>query len=529
MNVIRLLGGTTQLTELLLETSPKLEGGLELRRRNTPSARPSTGAPLGRLPVLRKLRIVGHLAGLLEAFVAPAGAAGQLTALHLEQGVIWEPDLAQLAACSGLQQLVLKGPTRLQQHGQAALLTGGMAPLTALTTLALQSCCLAAVPGDMFGLSRLRQLSLRDNVRINAIPAAISSLQQLQLLDISHTGVRRLPAHLGTWLPHMEALLLEGLAVQQLPLGLQRLTRLEARGSGIRDVDAIHRLVNLKQLALSGVDLYTPATQLTLLTALETLWLEFNSTRRWMDKQQQTKSAAAQVVVPEPMPRLRSLTLSIAASSSSSSMDNAPLCDDEFIAAAHMMVHGLPGVVGAQQLTYLSLQGCFEQGQWRALGQLGVLPRLQQLKLRGRQGILGLAAPWLQQQPQLTYLELEDCLVEAAHMQQLPAQLEALHLPTCTGSPTQPTALAQLVGVRKLRVTISSQLPLWLLSLQRLEELEIVRSAQHAVGNMPAGSWQVLQQLPLLRRVWVPHGEEEEACMPGMYQQAPHLCWYHQD
>jgi hypothetical protein len=117
-------------------------------------------------------------------------------------------------------------------------------------------------------------------------------------------------------------------------------------------------------------------------------------------------------------------------------------------------------------------------------------------------------------------------------MQQLPAQLETLHLPWPNLTPTQPAALPQLVGLRKLRVTISSQLPLWLLSLQRLASLQVMCSAQ------AEGSWEVLQQLPLLwqfvmgRRARVPWEVLSQQVYHQLLLRAPHLCWknrHHED
>jgi Leucine-rich repeat (LRR) protein len=319
----------------------------------------------------------------------------------------------------------------------------------------------------------------------------MSHLQQLRVLNLREVRVEALPAELGTWLPQLEELdVAYGASISSLPADLTRLTRLDASHTGITQVSAVTHLVTLKELVLEGSVLAPPLQPLTQLSALEAFTLGWAS-------QQLPQEVAAQLHLPTPLPALRHLDV------------KGPLRLQQLQEV----------VVGAQQLTHLALRVDLEQEAVADLWQLGVLPLLEQLVLGWTFGDSGTtwtaAAPWLQQQPHLTSLRL-DGVTEWALLQQLPAQLEELGLRWSTLPPPQPAALTQLGRLRKvfLDCHMLQPLPPWLASLSSLEEVDA------GEGNVQEG-WEVLGQLPLLRRVtsvvtgWV----------APFFQNAPHLYW----
>jgi Leucine-rich repeat (LRR) protein len=359
--------------------------------------------------------------------------------------------------------------------------------LTAVTKLELCACGLWEVPEVVFDLTQLRQLSLRDNEAITYIPDDVSRLRQLQQLDLSHTEVEELPQELGAWLPQLEGLDIDGTDVEAVPAGLNQLTRLCASGSATRQVSHLTHLVGLKHLDLYNSLMQPPFTDLSRLSALQTLCLG------WDDEL--SDEELQQVAVPGPMPALRSLTLS----------GDAPV-----------PVEQLQAVIGAQQLTYLNLHNCMEPEQLPALG---LLPQLRQLTIGGRNMRWEGALPWLQQQPRLTRLSIVFCPVEGAQLQQLPAGLEELHLSWCQLAEGQPAALTQLSRLRSLRLAFTGiqQLPPWLPSLKRLEELDVTSCP------LNPGCGEVLAQLPQLRRV-LARGDGPALALLSR-ELAPHMCW----
>jgi Leucine-rich repeat (LRR) protein len=535
----RLLGSTTQLTKLVLEVEP-VRGGSSSGRDSlwcdqllegckaeptqegdqeegaaatgaAPTAAAvassSSGGPASaQLPLLHHLEVQGPVTGALEVFLAREGAAAHLTALHLSGGATWEPALGPLAACSNLQQLVLVGSAG---WGAPSLVSGGLAPLSALSRLELRGCGLMEVPGGAFGISGLRQLSLEGNGSFHVIPQAISRLQQLQQLDINGTCVGDWPPQLGTWLPELEVIRVVYTDYMVcVPPGLTRLTLLEADERILLNDCDFSNLVTLKHLSVCCVPWYEVREDLTLLTSLETLSLDMDGGPAYgYSPRREDQMQLAQVVLPSPMPNLRDVSITMRAMAQ---VGQPSRC---------VMVSGLHAVVGAQHLTRLCLD-CMTHHQWAALGQLGVLPQLQSLLLGDSggevYGLLGHALPWLLQQPRLAVLTLKGCHIEGADLEQLPGQLEGLFLQRSTMSPAQPSALPQLCGLRRLELsnTNQQQLPPWLLSLQGLEELSLCGF------GLAAGGWEVLGQLPLLRRVGVDQEQKATA-----FQHAPHLCW----
>lgn len=176
-----------------------------------------------------------------------------------------------------------------------------------------------------------------------------------------------------------------------------------------------------------------------------------------------------------------------------------------------------------------------EQEQFLLLGQLGVLPQLRELCLGGH-GMprLGAALPWVQQQPALTSLKVLHCVVRGVELLQLPYQLEVLDLDRCSLSADHPAALDGLRRLRALHLEFVGleQLPPWLSSLTRLEVLTMsychysavsdwLQMAEEMGRDCPIQEgWEVLAQLPVLRRVAIPKGTGGH-----VLQHAPHLCW----
>jgi hypothetical protein len=219
-------------------------------------------------------------------------------------------------------------------------------------------------------------------------------------------------------------------------------------------------------------------------------------------------------VVPGPLPGLRSLRVT---------------------GTGPILVKQLQPVAGLQQLTRLILRQGLEQEQLLNLGCLGVLPQLRELWLAGHgQPRLGSALPWVQQQPALTSLTAESCDVRGLELQQLPAQLEVLGLNHCSLFGDQPAALEQLSCLRCLDLDFLGleQLPPWLSSLRHLEVLTMSYCHCPVANDWQAMSaamsrdcpiqegWEVLAQLPRLRRVAIPQGAQGRVLQHG-----PHLCW----
>jgi hypothetical protein len=176
--------------------------------------------------------------------------------------------------------------------------------------------------------------------------------------------------------------------------------------------------------------------------------------------------------------------------------------------------------VDVQQLTRLGVEFDFVPGEVAALGQLGVLPRLERLNL-GKGGQVEhwdclAAVPWLQHQPRLTILTLAGCKVPGLLLKQLPASLEVLYMHKAHLFGRQPAALTQLSRLRGLSLTCQrhKRLPPWLSSLRRLVQLDQADNTDEASG------WEVLAQLPMLRLVRAGWGLRDH-----ILRHVPHTCW----
>jgi Leucine-rich repeat (LRR) protein len=427
----------------------------------------------------------------LPAWLQQPQAAAQLTALHLKQGAALHLDLLGLA--SGLQELTLE----LWYLG-AGIPVRHILPLpqglTRLTRLVIWDTYMHSVPPAVQHMTALRHLALGTayGKLAEGLPGALSSLEQLQKLELRHSKLSELPSDLGTWLPQLQALDVSYSCVQDLPRGLTRLTGLDASGTRVTRVSAVTHLVTLKELVLEGSVLMAPLQPLTQLSALEALCLGWS--KRLPEEE------AAQLHLPGPLPELRSLS----------------------VKGLLRVGQVRSMVLGAQHLTRLALTIDLEPEEVVALGQLGALPRLQQLALSRIVGATqwGAVAPWLQQLPSLSSLKLSKGQPEGALLLQLPAQLEELQLHPyidkdgSTVGVDQPTALTQLSQLRKLSIACDGyrMVPSWLSSLRCLEVLEVTGKVRHG--------WEVVAQLPALRRVTV-----EEQVMLCALRHAPHLCW----
>jgi hypothetical protein len=143
-----------------------------------------------------------------------------------------------------------------------------------------------------------------------------------------------------------------------------------------------------------------------------------------------------------------------------------------------------------------------------AVGQLGVLPVLQQLVLSMPLSGVRAAGPWLLQQPQLTSLSMAWCHSPHEGSEQ-PRRYGELGSPSLQrlclrrGVPQDglPDALVQLTGLRVLRLSgpCTAQLPAWVSCLARLSVLHLGEGFAPTSGN--AAAWAVLGHMPLLRRV----------------------------
>lgn len=487
----------------------------------------------GPLPALQHLEVSGSCPGLLDLWLGPPEAAGRLTALHLMHDRTVAAGFGGLAACSNLRELVV-----LRADGAAPLqLPHQLSQLPALTRLVLGAP--SAVPPVVWACTQLRHLGITDQSIHSQLPEAISSLQQLQQLDLSQVKMLAgLQEDLGIWLPRLVSLDATQAVLRALPTTLVRLTHLAAYL--IDDAASLAPMVLLKQLRLARGRLRGFDRVLAGLTALQTLDLDLAEERGW--------STLSNTETLGPLPHLRSLRLAGAV-----------------ITPITKHLHTL----GAPQLTHLAIDSPCE---WAHVKAMGVLPQLQQLRLH-RPSLCPEAA-WLQQQPSLTSLRVTvadvrdpmfDLLgnmygrrpnngqdlggggdgrphIEAAWLQALPVQLVELDLFKSTLPATGGwEGLSRLVNLRTLGLAevrtgdshhrlervqqrpvapwlaslhvLERPLPPWLPSLVHLEVLD-VRNWVAAAG------WEVLGRLPLLRCVKVSPQVEAAAL-----QHVPHLCW----
>jgi hypothetical protein len=468
------------------EEQGKGEQGQVAKQQGTCGTRPG----VVRLPHLQRLEVEGMIRGLVSAVVG-AGVAPGLTSCKLSKEELAQDDIVSLAACSQLQELELDCD-RLEW--------GAADGLQAFQQL-MHSSALTKLELGLVGASLLPAVSVATQLRHldlggAGVPADLSSLQQLTFLDISGTDVEELPQQLGEWMPQLQVLGVAGTEVAAIPQGLQRLTGLRAAHSSIPSVAAVEHLVGLQQLLLHGMA--PPYQQLSAFTALQELSLSI--------------SEGGAQVTPSALPLLKALRLK---------------ADDPFRAVGQLVGRG-------RHLTSLGLYSTW-QGVERAaaVGQLGVLPVLQQLVLCMPLSSLRAAGPWLLQQPQLTSLSLawshrteqvkeeQVCDCWGRYAPPCPT-LQQLSLRRGVPQDGLPDALMQLKGLRVLRLSgpCSAALPAWVSGLAWLSVLQL------DVGCAPKGddaaAWAVLGQMPLLRRVEA-HKSDVDGCLQQLKRDAPHL------
>jgi hypothetical protein len=429
--------------------------------------------------------------------------APQLTSLQYEQVGLRVTDVPSLAACSGLRELVLNfPPTYIEMYvidgvdggAQVALPAAlyDLAQLKALTKLVVSNCDVyGPVPPGVWTLTQLRHLELSSSWEQQQLPEEISCLKQLTYLGLSSSGLRELPADLGTWLPQLEVLVVPGTQVAGVPPNLTRLTKLDVKGCCLPSIAAVEHLTALKELQVSFNGPLLAWDAISKLTGLEVLSL--------------TIRPEAAPATPGVLPRLRNLFL----------------CAPDAIRRAAQLVGT------GQHLTRLWLQDKSQAPQAQdsseqAFAQLRVLPALQVLQLgTGNLAALALASGWLQQQPQLTSLMLrlpDPC--EAPLVWHLPPGLRELQLIVEGGMPLSdmPDLSTQLSGLRVLDLwsCVGYELPGWVSRLQRLEKVTAYAEEAEVLGC------RALAPLPLLRW-WA------TTCMSGdmadALSAAPHLCW----
>jgi hypothetical protein len=420
-----------------------------------------------RLPQLRHLEVEGLVIDILPALMG-GGGAPDLTSCKLtgQQGFDGTVgvDLMSLAACSKLQKLHLKCCEVWGLEASDTVPSKHLLCSSALTKLVLDSC--HVVEPELHAVcmaTQLRHLDLRNNQRLVALPAELSSLQQLTFLDISGTGVEELPQQLGKWMPQLQELCMERTNVAAIPQGLRQLTCLRAAYSAIPSAAAVEHLVRLQQLQLHGNTLVRPYQQLSVFAALQELSLSI--------------SEGGAQVTPSALPLLKALRLE---------------ADDPFRAAGQLVGSGL-------HLTSLGLYSTW-RGMERAasVGLLGVLPVLQQLVLSMPLSGVWAAGPWLLQQPQLTSLSLAWCHSPHEGSEQ-PGRYGELGSPSLQrlclrrGVPQDglPDALMQLTGLRVLRLSgpCSDQLPACVSRLTRLSELQLLVADEHCRPAFIAAAW----------------------------------------
>jgi hypothetical protein len=508
----RLLGACSGLTKLMLDaglscpdTTPLLEGMEEAAAAATAAAAaeveagggspaaPAVACPASAtvaafgLPGLQHLELMGPMSGLIEEWMG-SPAPPQLTSLRLAEGASCGVDLACLTACSGLQELEVLHHGGLM-HNDSLVLPVQLTQLKGLTKLVLERCDMGEeVPPVVWQLTQLRHLSLKGCYGSGAalmpeISDEISSLHQLTCLNLDYLRVQDAPEEIGMWLPQLRVLGVNELDLDLHMCGITQFAGLTSLTGGIEGLAHKQQLAGLKELFLYNVLLEPPYDGVSCLTALEKLALHRMEEGR-------------AVVTSTPLPRLSWLDLT---------------ADDPFRVAAQLVGSG-------QHLTYLELHPTLRQPEVSSIHQLKVLPVLKVLKL-GLFSAANLAGigPWLCQQPQVTSLDLGNLPGEVTlHLSGFPPQLKRLVLPSCSDTPPGavlydlPEAVAALTGLQELRGA-AKQLPAWLSSLTGLRQMGM---------DGPESHWEVVGQLPLLRRL----RSQSEAAMAAVLCM-PHLCW----
>jgi hypothetical protein len=261
----------------------------------------------------------------------------------------------------------------------------------------------------------------------------------------------------------------------------------------------VQQLVGLQQLQLHGNTLAPPHQQLSVFTALQELSISI-------------REGGAQVT-PSALPLLKALRLK---------------ANDPFRAAGQLVGPG-------RHLTSLGLYSTWcRVEQAASVGQLGVLPLLQQLVLSMPLSGLRAAGPWLLKQAQLTSLSLtwSPCTEQSGFWrlqrgpQPVVGSLQQLCLRRGVPQDGLPAALTQLKGLRVLRLSgpCSAQLPAWVAQLTRLSGLELSEGATPQGEDAAAAAWAVLGHMPLLR--WVDAHDEvvnSNACMKQLQRDLPRL------
>jgi Leucine-rich repeat (LRR) protein len=470
---------------------------MEALQQAAPASASGTAGCL--LPHLRHLEVAEGSYEVLHTWIERLELSG-LTSLAISNIFVDDPvDLSCLAACPGLQELLLERHGKNRRWAVDPLqltLPDGLTQATCLTKLVLGynwgggwwgDDSEEVVPPVVWELTQLLHLDIH-NWRLEQTPEQVSTLKQLTHLSVKGTGLGLLPSDLGTLLPQLQVLDVSMTEVEAIP-ELPRLTCLYAGDSQITSMSAVSHLVLLRELHQHGYNPMKGALDgITKLANLEVLELGIKH---------------ATIVGPSNgLPRLRHVNIK-----GEGGGDN-PL----------QVASRLLGSAG--QLTYLSLN-CITAGQVEELQQLGVLPVLQELHMRAVGGAsLMAASAWLQQQPHLTALHLSK--FDLAQLGVLPAQLLSLFIRAMTdtviSSPSLEESLVPLTNLRSLEIDAGRyehgpglHLPAWLSTFQHLQEF----GCDHAIPG-----WEVLQQLPVLRRI----GTGVRPVVPLLCA-APHLCW----
>jgi hypothetical protein len=453
-----------------------------------------------------------------------------LTAVKLEHQAATGVDLARLAACTQLQELVLRHVSKHHwgvRKGRA--LSRLLLQLTSLTRFEVlgaegnEGPLDGQVPPGVWGLAQLRDLKLWSSWQFQELPSAISSMRHLTHLCICGSGIRQRPHQLGAWLPQLECIDADDTALAAIPAGLSRLTWLCMECCRVTSVAAVSHLVSLQELRIAGNHLRSQFGSLAHLLSLRTLVIN-----------NPTNTA---VGIPSPLPFLSFL----------------------WLAGSRNQVQVISELVGSgRHLKRMELYG-LPQEEVEAFGQLGVLPVLQNLSLcRCRIESLAPASTWLQQQTQLTSLFVASLVTDDGQRQRgLAAMIRALAPPSRTlggmalgaigvrvpqlgplpaglqrlclyGADVWEDAsvresLVALTGLRVLKLkgmrTRHRELPAWVfdwvLSLERMEDL--------GLGDVTAGHPRLpaLAQLPMLRDVHADVVPEMESVLPAAF----HLYW----
>jgi hypothetical protein len=176
----------------------------------------------------------------------------------------------------------LPGPFGLTLYGQCERLPDTIAAAKNLTSLGAGSMGLRALPAGLATLTGLTELYLQSNA-FDAVPDVVRQMPRLKNLSLHHNAVRALPVWIGA-LQDLEMLYLDDCGLGELPEELWTLKNLKSLAlSGNPKLtqlpEAIAQLHALEELRMHGCGLTGLPQNIGKLSRLRALWIADNRIR----------------------------------------------------------------------------------------------------------------------------------------------------------------------------------------------------------------------------------------------------------